>query len=65
MSKNPFESPKPTASAENSESKKVGGRFWPKLIVLLVIAGLVGAAHYFFGDQLSFEQLAKLSLIHI
>ena len=59
MSKNPFESPKPTASAENSESKKVGGRFWPKLIVLLVIAGLVGAAHYFFGDQLSFEQLAK------
>lgn len=61
MPNNPYESPKSSTTnpESSSEAPKSSVGFGVRLIILLAVVGLAAITFYLFGDQLSFEQLAK------
>lgn len=60
MTENPYESPISTEVQKSEASNtKPPKPFWPKLLVLLTVAGIAAAIFLLFGDQISFEKLAE------
>ena len=64
MTENPYEPPI-SSEVENSKTSNSNPKkpFWPKLLILLALAGIAVAIYYLFGDQLSFEKLAEQETI--